>query len=572
MKFESLATPRGQKMRLIGSVIRLATGIVAIAISSFAIAQDVVATGYFVDSVDGDDSNAGTSPETPWKTLGKVSTSIKATGADVWLLEGSTFNGQTVKVSWSGTADNPVTIGTYHLVSSRPIVGSLSKPATIKGTYDAKCSQTLGASSGSKCAFNTAAAVPSSQYDPLINVEANYVTIQDLFITQSAGVGIGISGFDHLTVDNVRFHITASLAIFPRDVKYLTVRNSEFSYTAIASSRGDGLYDGGPHAISIQQSRPSYALVENNYFHELFGEAVNCRTSTFCVIRGNRIANVKNTGIYIDNTSDAIVENNEIYGTTFRAPSTTPGPAWNSGSTGIYVGLEPTSNPNFNTVRNVVRNNLIANVGDCISINVFPEREAAGWKTGGQIIGNTCLAFSAKAVDMNDPEANVAGWEIANNIFDLPNNGGASVCSSTVTSKMNFHHNAWGVAPTSEACRGPGDVVGPSGVSEVFDWTRAGQGHFPALSDWALGTGSVATGKGAPMTSTHVASAGSFLQFSSMSGAQRDGGSCSPSATEWQMELGVDILCRPRDTSRPNIGALESGAVGPKPSYLLSVE
>ncbi len=384
-------------MRSTVSVLTQATLLVGIIASGTSFAQDTVATGYFVDTVGGDDSRAGTSHETRWKTLKKVNSTVATTGADVWLLEGSSFRGETLAIGWSGTASDPVTVGTYHVVSSTPIVGYVSRPAEIKGSYSANCSRTLGALEGSTCALNDAKAVPSNQYSGLINVAASYVTLQDLFIAESAGVGISITGFDHLTVDNVRIHISCVTLDFPQAGSSIcTIKNNEFSYSAIASSRGDGLYADGPHSISIQGSRPSYALVENNYFHELFGEAVNCRTSTFCVIRGNRIANVKNTGIYIDNTSDAVVENNEIYGTTFSSPATTPGSGWNSGSNGIYVGLEGTSSPNLDTVRNIIRNNLIANVNDCVRINVFPDREAAGWQTGGQIIGNTCLAFSGR--------------------------------------------------------------------------------------------------------------------------------------------------------------------------------
>jgi hypothetical protein len=279
---------------------------------------------------------------------------------------------------------------------------------------------------------------------------------------------------------------------------------------------------------------------------------------------------VKNTGIYLDNTSDSIVENNEIFGTTFKAPGTTPGPAWNFGSNGIYVGLEPSSNPNLDTVRNIVRNNLIANVNDCVAINVFPAREDAGWKTGGQILGNTCLAFSGKAVDMSDPEANIAGWEIANNIFDLPNNGGASVCTATSSSKMRFHHNAWPKAPKDPSCDGNGDVVGSPYGASSFDWKRAGQGNFPAMSDWQLSTKSLISGAGAPVGSRPTALE-SFLQFPAISGAQKVRSHCLPPESEWRKALSLDIACRQRDPVRPSIGALEELGVTPA-HYSLSVE
>ena len=43
----------------------------------------VSATDYFVDSQNGDDLAAGTSPETAWRTLGRVSDAKELQGGDV---------------------------------------------------------------------------------------------------------------------------------------------------------------------------------------------------------------------------------------------------------------------------------------------------------------------------------------------------------------------------------------------------------------------------------------------------------------------------------------------------------
>ena len=559
-------------MRLSRSFLPKLTLMLGVVLSATVpLAQAETAIGYFVDSIAGSDSNDGKTAATPWKSLNKVNSTVSAAGADVWLLEGSTFANQMLSVRWNGTASNRATIGTYHMEGGAPTVGYVSRPAVIKGTYGPSCSRTLGAPVGSLCPFESTDSVPpDSKYNALVTVTGSYVTLQDLFITDSSGEGVQIEG-DHDRVTNIRTKNTASFAI--RSIpgaQYVTIENSDVSYAGIASASGDQRWNNRPHAILVQGTRPSYGIIQNNYVHETMTEGIQCRGSTFCIIRGNRISNVVNLGIYLDNASDIIVENNEIYGETVQPPATTPGHGWNQ-SVGIAVAVEETSNPRYSSVRNLIRNNLIANVSTCLNINVFPTVEREGWKTGGWFIGNTCLAFTSQAVQNRDPAANIEGWEIANNVFDRPNNGGQSVCVSTPTELMHFHNNAWAARPSDSSCQGPGDVAGSSEVSRTFRWTAAGTGNFPALSDWDLGQGSVAAKAGTPMNSRSAMASSPNFRYAALSGAQVGAASCLPPESSWDQMLATDRLCRERDPSAPSMGALESGG-GLGRSYTLTVD
>lgn len=64
-------------------------------------------TTYYVDSTIGDDSNSGTSPETPWKTLDKVTATTFLPGDTILLKSGSIWNGEWLWPKGSGTADAP---------------------------------------------------------------------------------------------------------------------------------------------------------------------------------------------------------------------------------------------------------------------------------------------------------------------------------------------------------------------------------------------------------------------------------------------------------------------------------
>lgn len=62
-------------------------------------------TTYYVDSTIGDDSNSGTSPETPWKSLDKVTATTFLPGDTILLKSGSVWNGEWLWPKGSGTAD-----------------------------------------------------------------------------------------------------------------------------------------------------------------------------------------------------------------------------------------------------------------------------------------------------------------------------------------------------------------------------------------------------------------------------------------------------------------------------------
>ena len=67
-------------------------------------------TTYYVDSTIGDDSNSGTSPETPWKSLDKVTATTFLPGDTILLKSGSVWNGEWLWPKGSGTADAPIKI------------------------------------------------------------------------------------------------------------------------------------------------------------------------------------------------------------------------------------------------------------------------------------------------------------------------------------------------------------------------------------------------------------------------------------------------------------------------------
>ena len=67
---------------------------------------------YFVDALEGNDANAGTTPKTAWKTLLKTNATTFHEGDSILLKAGSSWEGQ-LWPKGSGSEGRPIRIGSY---------------------------------------------------------------------------------------------------------------------------------------------------------------------------------------------------------------------------------------------------------------------------------------------------------------------------------------------------------------------------------------------------------------------------------------------------------------------------
>ncbi|MEC8344705.1 MAG: hypothetical protein VXZ63_06135, partial [Planctomycetota bacterium] len=77
-----------------------------------ALAKHSSGADYYIDSIDGSDSNDGLSEHTPWKSHFKVESAILAPGDVVHFKKGSAFSGN-IRISESGTAIKPIRLTSY---------------------------------------------------------------------------------------------------------------------------------------------------------------------------------------------------------------------------------------------------------------------------------------------------------------------------------------------------------------------------------------------------------------------------------------------------------------------------
>jgi len=84
---------------------------------------------YYV-SPTGSDSNTGTSPNSPWRSLSKVDSTNFAPGSQILFQSGGDWYGQQLSASSSGTPSDPITYGSYGSGANPTFWGSVVMPAS----------------------------------------------------------------------------------------------------------------------------------------------------------------------------------------------------------------------------------------------------------------------------------------------------------------------------------------------------------------------------------------------------------------------------------------------------------
>jgi hypothetical protein len=162
---------------------------------------------FYVDSINGDDNNSGTSENSPWNTLAKVSSLTFQPGDHIYFKRGSTYSG-CVTIRGNGTADNPITIGAY---------GSGDAPSFTN-------------------------ADKNHQNGSAMQIRGDYHIVEDLFFHHTASAPLDASFFE----------VWASGALHVGlGHDHVIIRNNEFSHVAKAI-----------------QSYSQYSLITNNDVHD----------------------------------------------------------------------------------------------------------------------------------------------------------------------------------------------------------------------------------------------------------------------------------------------------------------
>ena len=289
-------------LSLIFAIIMIVT---SLPIASFA---EGIGTTYYVDSINGNDANDGTSPEKAWKTLSRASSVTYSPGDEILLKKGSIFF-ERFGARGNGTEENPITLATY---------GEGKMPILTNSPND-------------------------SQYAPVVSVtDVSHWVIKDIEITAPNGTGILIyfnnKIVEDITIDSVVLH---DIQNYASDNYYSSQRaairmfgNTGKPYNYLSDIHinnceiyncGYGIFAGG-HYNEENPNSEMYPynkdiLVENCSIYDLYDDGFILAQAERITLRNTSIINTcLSSGIYATaptwtwGVTDALIENCEIAG------------------------------------------------------------------------------------------------------------------------------------------------------------------------------------------------------------------------------------------------------------------
>lgn len=269
-------------------------------------------TTYYV-SLTGNDSNSGTSPRSPWKTIGKVDAGHYQPGDRIVFEGGQTFSGSLsfTANSWSSTpaAANPITIGSYGTGSATINSGSAGGflASNVAG-FNLENLNFVGNGSANVNGVSLVNNLPG-------NVKLNNVYLYNLNVSGYGANGVlvegdnGSSGYKNVHISYVTAHNNTSNAqSCTAGIQVTSDTNYGFGDTNAANE--NVLID---HSISYSNSgTQGYAywsgsgIVINN---------VNGGVIQNSVAANNGAKSVGTVGIWAFDANNVTIQYNQSYGT-----------------------------------------------------------------------------------------------------------------------------------------------------------------------------------------------------------------------------------------------------------------
>ncbi len=251
-----------------------------------------VNTTYYVDSVNGSDSNNGTSPATAWKTLTKVNNTTFGQGDNILFKAGCSWTGTTqLYPKGSGVSGNPIRIDTY---------GAGPKPIINAG---------LATGNGTVYLYN-------QSYWEINNLE---ITSNSATEGDRRGVQIRASNsgtWNHIYLKNLYIHNIAGIIDSTEEAKRTGGINIRSTHTSARFN--DILIEN-----CVISSCDGSGISTETYGSVYPGTSTwDSRKFTNLIIRGNTINDISKNAMIIRMTDETcLIEHNLCYDTAFRAGS-----------------------------------------------------------------------------------------------------------------------------------------------------------------------------------------------------------------------------------------------------------
>jgi len=210
--------------------------------------------GYYVDSVSGSDTNAGSSADAPWQTLDNLRGQDLQPGDVVYLKAGSSWSG-TLRISHSGSEGHPIVYRPYG-EGPRPMISGTGRRSDT--CIDVKADWVV----------IEGLEIQNSPYSGIRLAEgSDHNTVRDCEISD-VGLGVAVHGQHNLVTANNIHDLNMVVDTRGGDDDYgavgvwLFASDNEVSHNRFQACRGHS-YDYGSDGGAVE----SYGAVSNSYVH-----------------------------------------------------------------------------------------------------------------------------------------------------------------------------------------------------------------------------------------------------------------------------------------------------------------
>ncbi|KRF05510.1 hypothetical protein ASG89_20495 [Paenibacillus sp. Soil766] len=283
----------------------LGIAIVAACFMPMAAPTTVHAAGpiYYVDSIDGDDANAGTAPGSAWRTLSKVNSNVFQPGDKILFKSDGVWTG-TLSPQGSGIEGNPITIDMY---------GTGRKPLIA------------GAGAAAAVYFNN-----QEQW------EVKNLEITNDAQTKAVRRGIHVDGtsggysnprvFKHFLFENLEIHhvkgdVSTDYAHNGGIIVWGTNWDYHVSDVVVRDSKIYSVDSVGIYIYGAQKKFSSGFKVTNNVIHDVGADGAFILDTTNGLIENNVVydTHIRASGyhvpLWVFSNKDSVIQNNEVYNT-----------------------------------------------------------------------------------------------------------------------------------------------------------------------------------------------------------------------------------------------------------------
>jgi hypothetical protein len=366
-------------------------------VEPFGWPADSRATVYYVDSRNGDDGNAGTTPEAAWKTLGKLNATTFQPGDGILLKSSSVWRGQ-LWPKGSGTEGRPITVGMYG-GGVKPVIngGGLFEDAVLLKNQEYWEIEDLEiTNAGLQRAERRAVHVALENYGEAHHIYIRSLTIHDVNGVDNVKPNGGInytsvgdrkpSRFADLRIENNEIYHVDRSGIFGWSDSW--VRSKWFPSLGVVV-RGNQLHDIGGDGIVVVAT--DGALVE----HNVVGHA-------------NQRSDGYNVAIWAWSADNTVIQNNEAYGTKGQRDGEGFDSDWNSRNTVIQYNYSHDNDGGFLLICNEGGHNpeeSAGNTGTVVRYNISQNDRSRGINIAGPvkdslIYNNTIYVGTGHMVDL----------------------------------------------------------------------------------------------------------------------------------------------------------------------------